>query len=298
MKIDLFDFEKTVSALTEKLQGWIEQFFIMLPNIFAALVVVFLFYIIAKFVSRFFNKILDRVSTNKQINSLLSSILYFAVICCGIFVALGILKLDKTVTSLLAGVGILGLALGFAFQDLAANFMAGILISLGRPFKIGELISSNGFLGFVREIKLRSTTIHSLEGQSIMIPNKEVFGNPLINYSALKKRRVSVAVGVSYDANLEEVRELTSEAIKKLDFVDNSQKVEVLFKEFGGSSIDLEVQFWIKLNTKLDFPNSKSEAIICIKKLYDEKGISIPFPIRTLDFEGSGLSKHLGSNSS
>src|SRR4029079_7943822 len=104
-----------------------------------------------------------------------------ALLTAGLFISLGILGLQKTVASLLAGAGILGLALGFAFQDIAANFMAGIFLSIEHPFRAGHLIESKDILGVVRRVHLRWTEIRSPEGQVILVPNKQVFENPITN---------------------------------------------------------------------------------------------------------------------
>jgi small conductance mechanosensitive channel len=196
--------------------------------------------------------------------------------------ALGILHLDKTVTSLLAGAGVIGLALSFAFQDIAANFMSGILIAVRRPFKVGDNIETNSYAGTITKINLRTTTLDSFQGQKIMIPNKDVFQGPLTNFST-GQRRIDLEVGVSYNDDLIKVREVAEEVVKSIARGFRDEDTKVFFKGFGGSSIDLVVQYWIDLTGQRDYLDARSEGIIKIKKAFDENGISIPFPIRTLD---------------
>jgi small-conductance mechanosensitive channel len=209
----------------------------------------------------------------------------------GIFISLGVLKLDKAVVSLLAGVGIIGLALGFAFQDMAANFMSGIAIAIKQPFKINDIIKSKDYFGTVKKINLRTTDILTPQGQIVLIPNKEVFQNALINFSETGERRVDVKVGVSYGDDLEKVKRITLEAIKDIHNQNKEKPVELFYEEFGGSSINCAVRVWISYNTNKDFKKAVSEIIEKIKAAYDKNNISIPFPTTTLDFNIKGGEK-------
>jgi len=111
---------------------------------------------------------------------------------------LSILKLNTAVTSILAGAGIIGLALAFAFQDIAANFISGIFISFRRPLRVGDIVKVKDYMGKVEEINLRDTILRTFQGQTVIIPNKEVFQNPIENFSRLGKRRIDLWIGVSY----------------------------------------------------------------------------------------------------
>ncbi|MEO8399521.1 MAG: mechanosensitive ion channel domain-containing protein, partial [Ignavibacteriaceae bacterium] len=177
------DLNKALHIVLEKLQEWLNALIVMLPNLAVAILVLILFFILAKVFRKTILNLLNRLSHHHAINVLISKITFFVIISVGFFIALGLLQLDKALTSLLAGVGIIGLALGFAFQDIAANFMSGIAIAIKEPFKIGDLIKSNDFFGTVKRISLRTTDILTPQGQIVLIPNKEVFQNPLANYS-------------------------------------------------------------------------------------------------------------------
>ena len=206
----------------------------------------------------------------------------------GLFVALGVLGLDKTVTSLLAGVGIVGLALGFAFQDIAANFMSGLILSFRHPFRVGHLVQTQGFMGVVADISLRTTVLRQLTGEHVRIPNKDVLGNPLINFSAAGERRVDLEVGVSYGEDLERVREVALRAVESVAPRRQERPVELFYEGFGDSSIDFVVRFWIDFARQPDYLAARSAAVIAIKQAFDREGITIPFPIRTLDFAAVG----------
>ncbi|HSR43244.1 MAG TPA: mechanosensitive ion channel domain-containing protein, partial [Longimicrobiales bacterium] len=180
-------------ALNNALQdaaGWLESLVRSLPEFVAAVLVVVLFAFVAKGVRAVVQRLMDRATDHGPVKSLVAKAAYLAVLAAGVFVALGILQLDKTVTSLLAGVGILGLALGFAFQDIAENFIAGILITVRRPFTDGDLVETNGFLGHVETVDLRATHIRTLQGQLVRVPNGDVFDSPITNYTQAEGRRV------------------------------------------------------------------------------------------------------------
>jgi small conductance mechanosensitive channel len=204
---------------------------------------------------------------------------------------LSILKLDKAVTSILAGAGIVGLALAFAFQDLAANFISGILISIRRPLSVGDVVKLSGFMGKVEVINLRDTIIRDFNGQQIIIPNKDVFQNPIENYSSSGKRRLDVGVGISYGDDLDKVRTVAVTALEKVSGRSMSDDIQLFFRDFGSSSIDFEVRIWLNSPEQSVYTLARSETIEFIKKAFDENDITIPFPIRTLDFGIKGGEK-------
>ena len=285
------DIEGAFNKLQLKVEDWINHLILMLPNFVGAILVLLLFVFTAKLIRNLAGNILNRVSHNTAINKLIASVIYISIIAIGCFVALGILNLDKTVTSLLAGAGILGLAIGFAFQDTFANFISGVIIATRRPFKIGDLIETNDYFGTVHQMTLRSTHLFSVQGQLVIIPNKSVLQNPIKNFSYLGLRRIDLSVGVSYGDDLEKVKQVTLDAINKLDYLDKQKPVDLYYTEFGDSSINFTIRYWIKFNLQKDFLVAQSEGIMNIKKAYDENDITIPFPIRTLDFGIKGGEK-------
>lgn len=279
----MFSFTEIFRELIEKLFSWIKTGVVMAPNAVVAILVVVIFSISSRYVRRITLTLLHRVSDNEAVNNLIATILRLSILLIGIFVALTIVELDGTVTTLLAGVGVIGLALGFAFQDLAANFIAGIFMAVRKPFKIGDIIESNDFMGVVRDITLRSTEIQTFQGQRIVLPNKSIFENPIQNFST-GSRRIDLAVGVSYGDDLQRVEDLTLNVVRSLPDAVSRKPVELYYDSYGDSSINFTVCFWIDFKKQPDFLRARSEAIKAIKEAYDREGITIPFPIRTLDF--------------
>jgi small conductance mechanosensitive channel len=278
------DFEEGVGLVTNRIEGWLEALVASLPNLFAAILVFLLFYVIGRVARRTSASVLARTPMHPPLRDLLASLTGIIILVAGSFIALGILGLDKTVTSLLAGVGIVGLALGFAFQQIASDYIAGFVIAWRRPYRLGDMVRLQDQLGFVHQINLRTTVLRLMTGEIARMPNRDVLGNPIINFTVSGRRRVEIPVGVTYGEDLPQVREVTENALRTLALRDRNQDPEVFFTEFGDSSINLIARFWIDTTAQVDFLAARSEAIIAIKKGYDANGITIPFPIRTLDF--------------
>lgn len=276
--------EGNIDIVIEKLNGWLDALIVMMPNLVVAIVVVIGFYLLSRIVKSAVMRLLNRVSENRTVVKMIANFAYVGILIAGTFVALGILNLDKTVTSLLAGAGIIGLAISFAFQDTATNFISGVIMAFRKNFKVGDLIESEGIFGIVQKVSLRATTIKKMTGEAVIVPNQILLQNPLINYNTYPSRRVDLAIGVSYETDLDQVEVLTKETIQQLQFVKENKKVDVFFKAFGGSSIDLVVRFWIDCRRNSQYLKAKSTAIKAIKQVYDQHDIDIPFPITTLDF--------------
>ena len=281
---DPFSIDDTLSSLIEKLDSWVEAIVLNLPNLIAAIVIVLVAVLLARLARKLVRKGMDSVSSYHAVNGLLATITYIVVLSIGVFVALGALGLDKTVTALLGGAGVIGLAIGFASQDIAANFISGILLSVRRPFREGEIIETNGVLGTVNEINLRATCIRTFQGQLVIVPNKDVFQNAIKNYSRLGQRRIDLSCGVAYGDDLEKAERVAVEALSAIDYRDQSRDVELFYNEFGGSSINFVVRFWIDFKKQTDYLKAQSDAIKRLKTALDENDLTIPFPIRTLDF--------------
>ncbi len=299
-----FGIDQAYDLVTDKIQDWLELAAKMLPNFVIAILILLAFVWVGKFLKKIIYKLTGRITDNLSLRKLISSIFYIVVVALGTFIALSILELDGAVTSLLAGAGVIGLALGFAFQDIASNFIAGTMMSIRRPFQTGDLIETNSFFGKVSSIHLRTTQIETLQGQLVMIPNAEVFKNPIINYTVLGKRRVDLAIGVTYDQDLPFAKKIAREAVEKLEGVQG--EVTIFYTEFGDSSINFSIRYWMNFtNKQFEYWDMVDRGIISIKKAFDENGIGIPFPIRTLDFGDVDFkdifktySKTLGPNSS
>ncbi|WP_100629141.1 mechanosensitive ion channel family protein [Algoriphagus formosus] len=278
------EIEKPLNVVFEKVESWIDGFIAMIPNMIVAVLTFIIFLLLAKYGSKIAIKIFSKTSNNTALKNLLSTVVHWSILGLGVFIILGILGLEKAVTSLLAGVGVVGLALGFAFQDIAANFVSGIILAFRKPYRIGDVIEINDVMGKVLRTNLRVTVMETFQGQEVFIPNKELLQGNIVNYSSLTHRQIIIACGISYAEDLEEVESVVRKAILKLEGLIRKDDLIFDYEEFGGSSINFYVRFWIEYPGEPGYLGMKSKAIKAIKKSFDQNNITIPFPIRTLDF--------------
>lgn len=187
-------------------------------------------------------------------------------------------------TSVLAGAGVVGLAIGLALQGTLNNTFSGIILSFLPELQIGDWIENEGYAGTVVEINLRSIVLKEADNNYVVIPNSKVIDAPFKNFSRTSRSRVMLDCGVAYDSDLEMVRDLTVDTIQQLFPPNSNEEVEFMFTEFGDSSINFVVRFWTNVTKKREILLAKSKAIIAIKKAFDGQDINIPFPIRTIDF--------------
>ena len=286
-----FNLSAAVEKVFDKLESWFETFVGMLPNMVLALLLLVFFLTLAKIVQRLFAKIIRRATEDLAIQSLLTQLIYYIVLGLGFFIILEVLNLDKAVTSLLAGVGVLGIALGFAFQEIAANFVSGVILAFKKPFNIGDVIEVDGTMGTVEKNDFRVTTIRTFQGQEVYIPNKDLLQKKITNYTITGERRIDLKIGISYGEDLEHVREVTLEATKSVNGVRTDKDIIFDYAAFGDSSVDFNLRFWIHFPGEPSILTIINDVFMAIKKAYDREGITIPFPIRTLDFGIKGGQK-------
>lgn len=280
-------FTESYGNVVDKLEGWLDSIITNLPNLIVAIIVFGLAYFLSGLVRKYVSKVLKGRVEQASLRSLIATISSITIIALGLFIVLEVLNLDTVLKSMLAGAGVAGLAIGLALQSSLSNTFSGIYLSLKDVINIGDWVETNGYQGTVHEVNLRNTVIREPDNNLVMIPNKLVVENPFKNYGLTKQIRVIVQCGVGYESDLAAVENLTKEAIKKNFHADESKEIEFHYTEFGDSSINFQVRFWIDSSVKISILEARSEAIKVIKKTFDEKGINIPFPIRTVYMEKS-----------
>lgn len=294
MKNQFFD---AWSKMTDKLLSWLDAIIINIPNIIIAIIVFITAIFISKYVNKLTLKILNKGKLQKSMKEVIAKLMAATTILLGLFLILGILDLSKTLNTLLAGAGVAGLAVGLALQGAMANTYSGIILSYIKFVKLGDWIETNSYEGEIVDIDLRAVTLKQVDNNLVYIPNKQVVENAIKNYSRTAQSRVILNCGVGYESDLEFVKKLAIETISKnFKSVETEDQVLFLYREFGDSSINFELRYWINSTSGLEVAKSKTKAIILLKKAFDKNNINIPFPIRTLDipnlkFEDNKLSK-------
>jgi len=204
---------------------------------------------------------------------------------CGVWV---VQLLGYSVSSLLAGLGIGGLAVALALQDTLANFFGSVFIFLDRPFAVGDVVQIGDVTGTVEQIGFRSTRLRTFEATVVAIPNKRVADSQVDNWTRRPKRRVFQSVGVTYETSADQMQQAVA-AIRKILETDEGVDPEFLivrFEDFGASSLDIRVAYFTKATDYAGHLETRERVNLAIMRALEQLGLSIAFPTRTVYFEG------------
>ncbi len=232
---------------------------------------------VAMGVRRGVRRMMAKGGVDPMIIGFVGSITYIALLTFVVIAALG--QLGIQTTSFIAILGAAGLAVGLALQGSLANFAAGFLMIIFRPFKVGDFIEAAGVAGVVKDMQIFTTTMKTGDNKTIIIPNAKISGDNIINYSAEENRRVDMTVGVAYDADLSKVRDVLNDIISKEERILSDPAPQVAVAELADSSVNFIVRVWTRTE---DYWGVKFDATETIKNRFDEAGISIPFPQRDI----------------
>ena len=281
--------DKSIDYIRKLMQNWEKSVLDYLPDVFSAIVILILFFFLAKFVKRmtllFYSK---SIKIHPEIASIIASSIYFFFILSGVFLALQILGLESVLTKMLAGAGIIGIVAGFAFKDIASNLFAGLLLKMQHPFKKGDWVNIDNSYGVISELGWITTTINTVPGQEVFVPNQLIYNSTFTNYSTFEKRRIILESGVSYGDDLEHVRSVALDEIKKTEGLLPDEAMDFYYTNIGNSAYNFQLRFWIKFNTNNDHKIAMNDIIMRIKKRFEQENISIAYPVTTLDFGVKG----------
>lgn len=254
------------------------------PNLIAAVVLLLLTWLAAKLAKHLVNKLLSGKSDNRSLTIAVRKLAVIGIWIAGLAMTAIALFPSVEPASMLAGLGLGSVAIGFAFKDIFENFFAGMLILFRQPFQIGDYVEVEGVEGKVENITIRDTVVRQPDGQPVIIPNGTLFKEPVTVRTDKDRRRVRIMCGVGYDEDIDESRDVIKKAVEHVDSVLDDQPVQVFAAEFGGSSVDFEITWWTG-STPVDVRRSRDEVIASIKAALDHAGIEIPFPYRTMTFK-------------
>lgn len=270
--------------LVEEMSGWWEVFIKSLPNLVIAVIVLLISVFLTRRINEWARRALGRTTTNRTLVDVGSSILTALFFLLALFIVVSIMGWSDAITTALGAAGVIGLAIGLALQDPLVNLFSGVMMSVKDYYKVGDLVKTNGYFGKIAHITLRATVIEDLNGEEVIIPNKDIMQSPLVNFSHSGKRRITLECGVAYGDDLEQVKQIVLDTVQREVEHDSALPVQMYFTEFGDSSINFQLRFWKRIGAQSDFLDARDQAIIAIKKAFDREGVTIPFPIRTLDF--------------
>lgn len=256
-----------------------------LPLAAIALVVLLLVWLVIRVSRWFIVKGLQRTSMRKSLKDLILRLLTITMWAIGLLLVAMVLFPGLTPTRALSALGLVSIAVGLAFKDIFENFFAGILLLWKFPFEDGDFIECNGILGRVERVSVRMTTIRKVSGELVVVPNAMLFKNPVDVLTNKPFRRARAVVGIDYDEDTENASAAIRAAVEQSSTAETVRHdIEIFVHAFGGSSVDIEVCWWTK-PTPLQMRDSVNEVLGNIKRVFDERGISIPFPHRTLLFK-------------
>lgn len=244
------------------------------PRFILALITLVIGLFIIKYMMRALNKVLTHQHFDPSLTSFLQSFLSIFLKFILFITVAGMIGVKMT--SLIAILGAAGLAVGLALQGSLANFAGGVLILIFKPFKVNDYIVAADGEGYVQEIQIFNTVLKTRDDRHLVIPNGTLSNNAIDNYSALPERRIHVDIGVSYAADIDEVRMILMQIMNDLNIPDKPAK-EVLVHELGDNAVVMRCRFWLPAEKSFKIRYAINEAA---KKAFDKAGVGIPFPQR------------------
>ena len=266
------------------LQGMAVGLLQQLPYIAIALVVFMAFYFAARLTRHGIARFTDRRQRHHNVGLVLGRLAEGGLMLMGALVALVIAIPSFQPAQLIQILGISGVAIGFAFRDILQNFLAGILILLAEPFRLGDQIVVGSYEGTVEEIQTRATSLRTYDGRRVVIPNSNLFTQSVIVNTAFEKRRLQYDVGIGYGDDIARAQEAIRGALAHVHGVLQDPAPEALVVDLAGSSVNLRARWWINPPQRSDVMASTDQALRAIKQALTEQGIDLPFPTRQILF--------------
>ncbi len=261
-----------MESLWLKVQEWVAFYGL---KVVAAVVI----FIAGRWIAQVIQGLTGRVLTMKKVDptivSFVQHLAYIALLT--FFVIAALAQVGIQTTSFIAVIGAAGLAIGLALQGSLANFAAGFLMIIFKPFKAGDYIEGGGAAGVVEKIEVFTTTMTTVDNKVVIIPNAKMMGDNIINYSAKESRRVDLDFGVSYGDDIDKVRKCLQDIISGDSRILKDPGASILVKELAASSVVFQLRAWVK---GPDYWDVHFGLVETVKKQFDAQGISIPFPQR------------------
>ena len=275
----IWDFSGAVGELREFRKTSVQS----IPLILFGIVILVITWLLAKLAGYVANRVFSKRIPNSLLRWVATRAVMLPILVFGIYLVLRIAGLTQLALTVLGGTGLIGLVIGIAFQDIAENFLASILISVQKPFRIGDLIHVEGHEGIVQRVTTRGTSLLTAEGNHVQIPNSKMYKNTIENYTANPLRRVSFELGIGYDDSASDAQHVILETVKQHAATLNDPAPKVLIESLGASTVNLTALFWID-GTENDLRSVRSSCMRIAKQALLEEGISMPDEAREVIF--------------
>lgn len=242
-------------------------------NIVAAIAIVIIGMIVARIVSNTVNRLMLARKIDATVADFLSALVRYGIIAFTLIAALG--RVGVQTASVIAVLGAAGLAVGLALQGSLSNLAAGVLLVMFRPFRAGEYVDLGGVAGTVLNVQIFSTTMRTVDGKIVVIPNGKIIAGNIINFSREPVRRNEFIIGVAYDSDIDQVKKILTDIIQSEDRILKDREMTVRLNELGASSINFVVRVW---SNSSDLQSVYWDVLERIKREFDANGISFPYP--------------------
>jgi small conductance mechanosensitive channel len=237
------------------------------------------------------SRVLDRRGLDEHAKVPLRKLTWFVMLFAAIAVAFGFAGFGSFLTALATIAAAATLAIGFALQDVIANFVAGVFIFTDRPFRIGDWIEWDGHSGVVEDISLRVTRVRTFDNELLTVPNSQLTGGVIKNPVAKDQLRLQFLFGIGYDDDIDAATDIILEEAREHDEILDDPEPSVRLTDLGDSSVGLKSRVWIENPSRSDFVATRGEYVQAVKERFDDAGIDIPYPNRevsgTLDVSES-----------
>ena len=255
-------------------QLW-ENFVYRLPGLALGLVIMAAFILLAPHIAKVLVKPLTRTTTSPLLRSVIQRSVSLVLILLGIYLFLFLAGLTGFAIAVVSGTGVVGLILGFAFRDIAENFISSLLLTIQRPFRIGDIVQINDFTGIIQKVTARATTLVDFDGNHIQIPNATIYKGVIKNLTANPLMRGQFVIGVGYDADIQQAQQIAQEITSAQDNVLTDPEPQILIDELGPSTYNIKVYFWVDVE-KTSVLKMASVLMRKITQAFLEANISMP----------------------
>jgi small-conductance mechanosensitive channel len=286
--------DQETSKIWHELSQYWQEFLQSLPMLGIGFLLFLLFYIVARPLSKLLMRPMRYISTSQLIRVVVRRIISLLIILLGFYIFLRFAGLSDFAVAVLSGTGVIGLIIGFAFKDIAENFISSLLLSIQKPFKIDDVIEVEGQLGVVKQVTARATTLVDFNGDHIQIPNSTVYKNIIRNLTANPFSRSNFVIGIGYDSSIVKAQKLALAVLKETQAVLVDPEPQVLVDVLASSTVNLKVYFWIN-NHQHSVLKVSSYLMRSIMREFEKSGISMPDDARELIFP-EGIKVHATSD--
>lgn len=249
-------------------------------NIVAAIAIIIVGMIVARVVSNAINRVMRARQIDATVADFLSALVRYGIIAFTLIAALG--RVGVQTASVIAVLGAAGLAIGLALQGSLSNLAAGVLLVTFRPFRSGEYVDLGGIAGTVLQVQIFSTTLRTVDGRIVVVPNGKIIAGNIINFSREPVRRNELLISVAYDSDIDKVKALLTSIIESDVRIIKDRERTVRLNELGASSINFVVRIWSKSS---DLQEVYWDVLERIKREFDANGISFPYPQMDVNFK-------------